>query len=563
MKSNSFHADNSQVGPAPWEDGQSPPDCGTLPALLDHQADVRPTAPALVAGACRLSYRELADQAQIFAAALQELGVGSESRVALLAPNIGEWMVSAFGTLRLGVQLDAFNTWVRSWDLEHLLKASQTEVLIMVANVRSMNLLEELRQLVPELWTCAAGNLSSAAFPALKHVIVIDQADDDLPMAALRFSELMRSARPFVIPADAADDMATALVLYTSGTTQHPKAVPLRHRYLIENGFAIGTRMGLSPTDRVWLGSPLFWSFGIANAAMVVLSHGACLVLQEVFTPEDAAKVMATEECTAAYLLPSIALALIDKAGPQMRDVRSLRTGLMIGRPEEIERTVVDLDIPEICNVYGSTEVYGNCCVTPHTMPLEQRLVCQGPPLPGIELRVVDVDSGRGLPRGTAGELQVRGRVMAEYIGNSEATQDALTDNGWYRTGDTGLVRADGTVQFLSRNTDMIKTSGINVSPLEVEGFIVTHPSVEEAAVVGAPHPTRGEVTVAFVVLSSGSTASGDDIKDFCKAGMAGYKAPWAVEIVDQLPQTATGKMMRKGLREPAGHLVRSLLAEQ
>ena len=155
---------------------------------------------------------------------------------------------------------------------------------------------------------------------------------------------------------------------------------------------------------------------------MAAMSHGACLVLQEVFTPEDTAELMAAEECTAAYLLPSIALALIDKAGPQMRQVSSLRTGLMIGRPEEVSRTVVDLDIPEICNIYGATEVYGNCCVTPHTMPLEDRLICQGPPLPGVELRVVDLDSGLELPIGTAGELQVRGRVMEEYIGNREAT---------------------------------------------------------------------------------------------------------------------------------------------
>ena len=550
------------VGPVPWSPGNTPPDCSSLPELLDYQAQLRPDAPALVAGTSRLSYRELADRAQLFAAALQRLGVKADTRVALLAPNIEEWMVAAFGALRLGVQLDTFNTWVRSWDLQHLLEAANTEVLITVPTVRSTDMLGELRQLVPELWSAQPGNLSSERFPALKHVIVIgdETGETDFPLAAQEFNELMREARDSSIPANQAAAMSTGLVLYTSGTTQYPKAVPLKHRYLIENGYAIGTRMGLSSDDRVWLNSPLFWSFGGANAAMATMTNGACLVLQEHFTPEGAAELLAAEQCTAAYLLPSIIIALAEEVGPRIRAIDSLRTGVVIGRPEEVRRAVVDLGIPEICNVYGSTEVYGNCCVTPHTMPMEDRLISQGPPLQGIELRVVDMATDLAVPPGTPGELQVRGRVMDGYLGNPEATRDAVTEDGWYRTGDTGIVRSDGAVQFLSRHTDMIKTSGINVSPSEVEGFIESHPAVEEVAVVGAPHPSRGEVPVAFVVLRSGSVVSGQDIKDYCKSSMAGFKVPWAVEIVDQLPHTSTGKMMRKDLGEPAAAVVNSLL---
>lgn len=550
------------VGPVPWAPGVTPPDCATLPELLDFQAKLRPDSPALVAGASRYSYRELAEKAAIFAAALSGLGVKSSSHVALLAPNIGEWMVAAFGALRLGIRLDTFNTWVRSWDLHHLLEASRTEVLIMVGAVRSSDMLGELRELVPELWAAEPGKLSSAQFPSLKHVIVIGETPGDgtFPSGALRFNDLMQQAAVAAPPPREAVGSAPALVLYTSGTTQHPKAVPLKHRHMIENGFAIGTRMGLSSDDRVWLSSPLFWSFGGANAAMATMTHGACLVLQERFTPQEAAKVLAAEHCTAAYLLPSIAMALIEKVGPEMRAIASLRTGLIIGRPEEVERAVVELNIPELCNIYGSTEVYGNCCVTPHTLPLEERLVSQGPPLQGVEVRVVDMETGTNLPPGSPGEMQVRGRVMDGYIGNPEATRAALTDDGWYRTGDTGLVRADGGIQFIGRHTDMIKTSGINVSPSEVEGFIATHAAVEEVAVVGAPHPTRGEVTVAFVVLAPGSGVSGEDLKECCKKSMAGFKVPWTVQVVDELPRTPTGKMVRKDLREAAAKIVDSLL---
>lgn len=550
------------VGPVPWDSGQTPPECSTLPELLDYQASVRPDAPALVAGDSRLSYAELAQRAQQFSAALNQLGVTDRSRVALLAPNIEEWLVAAFGALRLGVRLDTFNTWVHSWDLEHLLRASETEVLIMVPTVRSTDLLGELRQLVPELWSAEPGELASARFPALKQLILIGEytAGTEIPSAAREFHDLMGSFPGSLIPPDQADGASTALVLYTSGTTQQPKAVPLKHRALIENGYAIGTRMGLDHSDRVWLSSPLFWSFGGANAAMATMTHGACLVLQEQFSPESAAKVLAAERCTAAYLLPSIALALADEAAPEIRAISSLRTGLIIGRPEEVKRVIVDLDIPEICNVYGSTEVYGNCCVTPHTMPMEERLVTQGPPLPGVELRVVDMETGATVQVGVSGELQIRGRVMGGYCGNPEATGQALTEDGWYRTGDTGVVRPDGTVQFLSRHTDMIKTSGINVSPSEVEAFIETHPAVEEVAVVGAPHPTRGEVPVAFVVLHAGSAVTEAAIKEYCKSSIASFKVPWAVSVVDHLPHTSTGKMVRKDLTERAAALVDALL---
>lgn len=553
------------VGPIPWPLGQTPPDCETLPELLDYMADLRPNSLALVAGNSRLSYGELADKAHLFAAVLARLGVNRQSRVALLCPNIEEWVVSAFGALRMGIPVDTFNTWVLSYDLDYLLSASNTEVLIMIPTIRSTDMLGELRQLIPELWSSEPGEFTSLRFPSLKHVVVIgdDTADMQFPSGAEKFGVLMREAIGDPTPPNLAHGSDTAYVMYTSGTTQHPKAVPLQHRGLIENGFSIGSRMGLTDKDRVWLGSPLFWSFGGANAAMAAMTHGACLVLQERFTAEGAAQLLAVEECTAAYLLPSMIGTLAGDVAPKIRGIKSLRTGIAIGRPEEIKRAAVDLDIAEICNVYGSTETYGNCCVTPHTMPLEERLVSQGPPLNGVELRVADLESGAALPIGMAGELQARGRIMAGYIGNPDATDAAMTKDGWFRTGDTVVLRHDGTMQFLSRHTDMIKSSGINISPSEVEGFLETYPGVEKVVVVGAPHPSRGEVPVAFVVLRAGATATGQEIKDFCKGAVASFKTPFLVQIVNELPHTSTGKIMRKELREPAADAVNAALAAQ
>jgi len=541
----------------PWPDGDEPPAVATLPELLEHQATSVPDAEALVAGDRRYTYRELNAAVGRVSAGLAALGVRRGTHVALLAPNVSEWVVTAFAVHRLGGIVESFNTWVKAWDLGHLLALSRAEVLVMAPGVRSIDLLAELRELAPDLWETGR----SSEFPHLDHIVVLEgERVTPVPPGAIDFADIMSDA---AAPLSVARGDETAFVLYTSGTTSAPKAVPLAHRALIENGYAIGSRMGLTTADRVWLGSPLFWAYGCANAMMASFGHGSCLVLQERFTGDTAAELMATEECTAAYLLPSLTNSFILEALPQMRAVSSLRTGLVIGRPEEFRQASVDLDIPELCNVYGSTETYGNCCVTPHTMPLETRMHCQGPPLPGVEVRIVDAETGVTISIEEPGEVQIRGRTMTGYIDNPEASAEAFTVDGWFRTGDTGVIRADGTLRFVGRATDMIKTSGINVSPIEVESFIATHSAVAEVGVVGAPHPTRGEVVVAFVVATPGEEIAADELIAFCKRSLAGFKVPWAITFVDELPRTSTGKMMRRDLRKPAAELVESMVGAE
>lgn len=538
----------------PWPSDGTPPDVATLPALLDLQAERFGGREAIVAGETRMTYAALADEVARVAAGLAALGVARGTHVALLLPNRAEWVVAAFAALRLGAVVESFNTWVKAYDLRHLIGSSGAEVLIMVPGVRTADLLAELRALAPDLWESGR----SAEFPHLRHLVLLGgESPTPAPPGSLSFDSLKQDGPVPPITAAAED---AAYVLYTSGTTSLPKAVPLAHRALIENGFAIGSRMGLGPDDRVWLGSPLFWSYGCANAAMATFGHGACLVLQERFTAKSAVQLMADERVTAAYLLPSLTSAFEQEALDEIRAIDSLRTGLVIGTPEEFRRTSMGLGIAGLCNVYGSTESYGNCCVTDHRMPLEQRMVCQGQPLPGVELRV----AGEGdavLAVGEVGEFQVRGRIMTGYIGNPEATTEALTADGWYRSGDTGRVLDDGTVQFVGRATDMIKTSGINVSPAEVESFLAGHADVAEVGVVGAPHPDRGEVTIAFVVPRAGRQPSEDELLAYCKKSLSGYKTPWAIAVIDALPKTTTGKMLRRELRDPAASLVEHRLA--
>lgn len=556
---------NNIVGPIDWLPKNLPPKSQTLPELLEDMADLQPNSPALVSGEKYLTYKELSDKAKVFAAGLQEIGVRPGARIAILAPNIEEWVVSAFGSLRFGTEVELFNTWALAWDLEYLLSASKAEVLITVPKVRSIDILGELNKLMPEIWENNSSTISCERHPNLKQLIIIgdDLGSTELPSASINYEQVLELGSGKEATKNLAVGTSAAYVMYTSGTTERPKAVPLKHREMIENGFSIGSRMGLSNIDRVWLNSPLFWSFGGANAAIATMTHGACLVLQEIFTPKSAAKVLAEESCTAAYLLPSAVLALANEVGEEVRAIKSLRTGLAIGRPEEVRQAVVDLGITQICNVYGSTEVYGNCCVTPLDMPLEERLICQGPPLEGVELRIVNLETNEVLPINMSGELQVRGRVMAGYIGDAAATKSAMTEDGWYKTGDTGLLRENGTFQFIARHSDMIKTSGINVSPLEVEGFIMTHNDVLEVVVVGAEHPSRGEVPVAFVVVKNDTNVQSKELQDFCKQGIASFKVPSIFEILEVLPKTTTGKTIRKSLILQANELVKNNLKKE
>jgi fatty-acyl-CoA synthase len=202
--------------------------------------------------------------------------------------------------------------------------------------------------------------------------------------------------------------------------------------------------------------------------------------------------------------------------------------------------------------VYGSTETYGNCAVTDAEDPLELRLTTQGLPLPGMEIRVVDPASGRSLPRGEVGEFRVKGYTTPGYYRDSEQTRAGFDPDGYFMTGDLGLIGDDGRVRFRGRLKEMIKTGGINVAPLEVEGVLLGHPAVKQAHVVGVPDRDKGELVVAAVELHEGAPAMADVLTAFCRARLASYKVPTRIVFRkgDEFPRTPTGKVQKPRLRE-------------
>jgi fatty-acyl-CoA synthase len=493
--------------------------------LLREQAARFGTHPALIGVDETVGYGALADRAARIASFLAARGVRRGDRVGLLMNNRPQWVETFFGAAMAGAVVVAFSTWSKRDELAYLIEDSGIRLLVTLDQFSGQDFVADLRTMrTPE-------------------VVVLGDGQGWLPYRA------MLDAPP-ALPGTPARPEDDAIVIYTSGSSSRPKSVPLSHGGIIENGFNIGERQGYTERDRVLLAPPLFWSYGSANALSAVLTHGATLVLQPRFEPGEALDLIEQHRCTALYTLPAITAALISHPAFRPGRTGTLRTGLTIGAPKDVETAANVLGAREICNVYGQTETYGNCCVTWHHWPLERRAACQGPPLPGVTIRIVDETTGAILPLGHPGLIEVKGHVMRGYIGASASqTSAAMTADGYFRTGDMGELIETGDIRFIGRTTEMIKKGGINISPAEVEDVLMRHPSVALAGVVGVPDPTQGELIAAFVVPMPGQSLSEAALTAHCRQLASRYKVPDFIAVRDALPVTVTGKLMRRDLK--------------
>lgn len=498
-----------------------------LGLLLREQAARFGGHPALIGGGETIGYNALADRAARIASFLAARGVTRGDRIGLLMNNRPEWVETFFGAAMAGAVVVAFSTWSKRDELAYLIDDSAIRLLVTLDQFSGQNFADDLRAIKP-LDVVLLGEDRDPGWVPYQAMSEAPPADPGMP------------ARP-------GDD---AIVIYTSGSSSRPKSVPLSHGGIIENGFNIGERQGYTESDRVLLPPPLFWSYGSANALSAVLTHGATLVPQPRFEPGEALDLIEQHRCTAIYTLPAITAALISHPAFRPGRTSSLRTGLTIGAPQDVVTAAELLGAREICNVYGQTETYGNCCVTWHHWPLERRATCQGPPLPGVTVRIVDETTGAVLPSGRTGLIEVKGHVMRGYIGASASQNDAaLTADGFFRTGDLGELTAAGDIRFIGRTTEMIKKGGINISPAEVEDVLMRHSAVALAGVVGVPDVTQGELIAAFVVPKPGQIVTEAALTMHCREQASRYKVPDFISFRDSLPVTATGKLMRRDLK--------------
>jgi fatty-acyl-CoA synthase len=509
--------------------------------LLDEMATRYPAREFIVGGDERITYAGARERVRQLARSLRRLGVSRGDKVALLMNNRAEWLLVDFAVLLLGATLVPISTWSRARELEYVLNHCDATTLVTVDRHRGQDYLAMLAEIgrpaLPRLErvVCASGERHEGT------TALADLWELGGPVTDAELDAGQRAVTP--------DDVA--YILYTSGTTSRPKGVQLQHRGLIENMWNIGERQRLTPDDRLWMGISLFWGFGCENALLAVMTHGGAVVLQEHFEAAAALALIERERCSVYYGTPNMALALWEHPDRARRDLRSLRTGAAIGSAQAMQM-VMDVGAREICNVYGLTEVYGNCTVTDARDPVDVRLHTVGRPLPGMELRVADRETGRPLPPGEVGEVLIRGYTTPGYYKDAANNAAAFDDEGFFHSGDLGLIDDDGRLRFRGRIKEMVKTGGINVAPLEVEEVLLTHPAVEQVYVVGLPDPRKEEVLAAVVVLRDGQQASADDLRAFCRKALAAFKVPQEFRLAtrDELPLTATGKVQKYRLRD-------------
>jgi len=505
--------------------------------LLCEQAATAPERVFAITLDRNVSYAALEARAQIVAQHLRASGARRGDRIGLLCDNRIEWLEIFFAAAALGAIVVPFSTWSTARELDYLLSDSRVRFLFTIPCLGERDFVDDIADL-----------RSSCGQGGPEKVILLGAPPREGYETYSSYSEGERL--PSLPPGEGASATDPAVILYTSGSSYRPKAVPLDHFGIIENGFNIGERQGLAPGDRVLVSIPLFWSYGAVNALPASITHGATLVLQARFEAGGALDLIDREKCTAIYTLPAMTNALLAHPAFHPRRTSSLRAGVTIGSPQDIIRAARQLGASEICNIYGATENYGNCCVTPHDWALERRSACQGVPLPGVQLRIRNLETDRDARPGEIGEIEVKGYLTKGYLGNSAQFNAAVfTADGYFRTGDLGLLQQDGTLQFTGRSSEMIKRSGINVAPAEVEEILQQHPSVALAGVTGVADPSKGEFIIAYLTARPGSSIDVEAIMEHARKYLSRYKVPDRVYLCEALPLTATGKLMRRELK--------------
>src|SRR5580704_4743981 len=323
-----------------------PPYSRMLYELICEQAERFPERPAVICGERVASYRNLAERAGRVALALRAGGFGRGDRIGVLINNRLEWLEAVFGIAGIGAVAVPFSTWSKPAELAFLLADSAVDALFAIDEFSGQDFVAALSAVTP-------------GCPRLRLVVMLGR---ETRPGWIGYEDFAASSEPFgaLAPGASASADDDCVVLYTSGSSARPKAVRLQHGALIENGFAIGERMRLGPDDRVLLAPPLFWSYGAANALPATLTHGAALVLQPRFEPGEWIGLVEQHRCTAAYTLPSMTGAVLRHPEFRPERVASLRTGLMIGSPEEVRIAAEELGAAQVCNIYGATEIYGN-----------------------------------------------------------------------------------------------------------------------------------------------------------------------------------------------------------
>ena len=504
------------------------------------------------------TYTEFRQDVDEFARALIALGVRAGHHVAVWATNVPQWYIAFWATTKIGAVLVTMNTAYKIHEAEYLLKQSDTHTLVMVEGFRDSDYSGIMAELCPELASVKPGQqLHARRLPFLRNVITVGFRqtgcltwEEALGYADKVPTEELRRMAAKVSP----DDVCN--MQYTSGTTGFPKGVMLTHRNIVNNGKCIGDRMDLSTADRMMIQVPMFHCFGMVLAMTASMTHGATLLPLPYFSPKPALACIHNEHITAFHGVPTMFIAMLGHPDFPKTDFSYMRTGIMAGSPCPIsvmQDVVEKMHMTEITIVYGQTEASPGCTMSSTDDPIEVRVGTVGRPMPEIECKIVDPETGEECPDEVTGEFVARGyNIMKGYYKMPKATASAIDADGWLHTGDLAARTKEGNFRITGRLKDMIIRGGENIYPKEIEEFIYTHPKVQDVQVIGVPDEQYGEEIMACVILKEGETMTVEEMKEYVNSHMARHKVPRYVDFVDSFPMNVAGKILKYKMREDA-----------
>ena len=505
----------------------------TLPQALAVSARRFPETAAIVDNDKRISYRDLDARVARVAGAFVRAGIAKGDRVALWAPNRAEWIVACLGAQAAGAVVVTLNTRLKGVEAQYILNKSRAKVLVCVAKFLNVD--------YPAL-------LAGLELPHLERIVTIDGDWESFADSATAADiEKAAAVRAALRPEDPCD------ILFTSGTTGQPKGVVYAHGQSIQLYQVWADYTGVTHGDRYLVVNPFFHSFGYKAGVIVCLLKGATIYPQLTLDVPDVIRKIQTERITVMPGPPTLFQSLLNAPEFKGADLTSLRlatTGASVVPPSLIERMRSEIGIDNVLTAYGLTECGGTATISKPSDNAERVATTVGYAIPGIELACVDAN-GKPVPTGEQGEVVVRGyNVMQGYFEDPEATSEAIDRDGWLHTGDVGRLDAEGYLQITDRMKDMFITGGFNCYPAEIERILATCPEIAQVAIVGVPDERMGEVGKAYVVPRAGTRPTPESIIAWSRQSMANYKVPRQVEIVDQLPLNASGKVQKFRLRD-------------
>lgn len=508
-----------------------------------------PEREAIVMHDRRLDHAEVLREAERHAAALARLGISRDDHVGILMPNCLEYLLLFYGCALLGARPVHLNSRYRREDLRYVIADSDIRVLFTSAKQREhVDYAQMLGDIYPELAEWRWGQpLSIAAAPLLRQVFEL-HANGATPWGHEQQLYPPDLAPLRSLPAIDPEDIG--LVMYTSGTTAHPKACLLSHRALEGAGHALAERWRMTEHDRFWDPLPFFHMSTMLPLAACRAS-GACFIAQEHFEPEASVREIVDERATILFpSFPTLTNALFTHPSFDANAMSAVRIVNNVGPPDLLRRYAATLPTATHVSAYGLTEAGGVIAFHAPDDPPELLAETCGRPFDGIEVRIADPDTLQVLPVGARGEIWIRGPTnFSGYYKDPQKTAQTVTADGFLRTGDLGSLEPSGHIRYLGRIKDMLKVGGENVAAIEIESWLCTHPAIKVAQVIGVADERLQEVAAAFIELHAGRRLSREEVIRHCKGHIASFKIPRYVQFVTEWPMSAT-KIQKFRLRE-------------